>query len=485
MDQTEVKKAVEEKPQKTGKKKKINPFLIYVFIMLIATAVSLAITLSRNFSGVVNAFKSCDYRWILVANAVVLLTFMIDALVILIFMRLYTTKYHYHQALAVSTIGAFYAGITPGGSGGQVTQAVTLKKQGSQISNAASILVMYFILYKTALLILEIITVAFKWRLMGEIGSIPVKIGAVNFSIPLAPLTIIGFIFTIVTTSALFLMSYSHKFHNLVMHYGVGFLARMHLVKNPDKTRENLRIQVENYKIELRRLLSNIRVTILILLLLVVMLIIKFSLPWFIGIALNGYGKDSAGGFSFSAFMDACFMSNYHTMIMSLIPIPGSAGVSEVFFNKLFENYYINAGVVSAAQILWRTVSFYIPLIVTCIFTFSYRSSPKKEEVEINRKTFVTMQLATYEERKFSSDTLYETSQNTRKEFQSRIREVLLPKLKKDKNEKKNYKLDDSDLNDVSPFSLNNELREDNSLNKKKKKKHNKDDNEWRDFNIK
>ena len=62
-------------------------------------------------------------------------------------------------------------------------------------------------------------------------------------------------------------MSYSHRIHNFIMHYGVGFLAKIKILKHPDQTRESLRIQVENFKIELRRLLSNIPITITILVL--------------------------------------------------------------------------------------------------------------------------------------------------------------------------------------------------------------------------
>ena len=45
-------------------------------------------------------------------------------------------------------------------------QAYTLKKQGSEISAAASILVMYFILYQVALIILDLIRLKEKTLLM-------------------------------------------------------------------------------------------------------------------------------------------------------------------------------------------------------------------------------------------------------------------------------------------------------------------------------
>ena len=462
-------------------------YLIYILLMVALTAGSLTITLSSNFVGVANAFKQMDYRWFLAGVGVTLFTFILDACVIWIFMRLYTRKYHIHQGLAVSIVGRFYSDITPGESGGQVTQTVTLKNQGTQISNAASIIVMYSILFRFAVTIFDLITVLFKFNLMNQIGVVPVSLWNVHFSVPLYPLTIIGFIINLLIIIGLFTMSYSHRMHNFVMHYGIGLLSRLHIIKEPDKKRDSIRVQVENFKIELRRLLSNIRVTILILLLFFLILICKYSIPWFMGMALNGYGEGATGGVSFNAFMDACFLSNYHRMIVGLIPIPGGAGISEVFFTKFFENYYASIDIASAAQILWRTATFYIVILVTGLVTLLYKSSPKEEAVEINRKTFVAMQLETYEERKTSSDTLYETTQISRKELQARLKKVLLPKINKAHNEeiKKNYKLDDTDINESSPFKVNDELLSITKVEDKKRKYHKQEDIEWRDFNIK
>ena len=88
----------------------------------------------------------------------------------------------------------------------------------------------------------------------------------------------------------LFLMSYSHGIHNFILHRGINFLAKIKLVKNPEEKRETLRVQVENFKIELRRLLSNIPIFLLMIVCWTLILIIRFSIPFFAGLALNGFG---------------------------------------------------------------------------------------------------------------------------------------------------------------------------------------------------
>lgn len=484
MPENEVKK--EETSSLSDKKKKkksgLRKYLLYISFVLVATGLSLFLSLKDNFNAIVNAFANCNYMWIGIIVGVMLLSVIIDGLVITIFMRLYTRKYHLHQGVAVGMIGAFYSGITPGASGGQVMQAYTLKKQGTQISNAASLLVMYFIIYQVDLMVFDIVTVSYKASLLQQIGSIHIALGGTSFDLSLVPLTILGFLLNLSIIGLLFLMSYSHRIHNFIMHYGVGLLAKLHILKNPDKTRESLRIQVENFKIELRRLLSNVRVSLTIFILVFIWLMCRFSIPWFAGMALNGYSETTTGGPTVGAFWDACFMSSYHQMVTGLLPLPGGAGVSELFFSTLFQNYYKNAETITAAQIIWRTATFYIVLLVSGLVSALYKASPKEKALEVDRRTFVTMQFETYEERKRSSDTLYETSQMSRKELQNRLRDVLMPKIKKERKEKKDYKLDDADLKESSPFMVDEEFI---PKNRKKKKHRHDDDIEWRDFDIK
>ncbi len=465
------------------KKSAIRRYAIYIVLVLVATSLSLFLTLKGHSKDIAKAFANADINWIGAIIAIMLFSIIIDGLVITIFMRLYTRKYHLHQGIAVSMIGTFYSGITPSAKGGQVMQAYTLKKQGTQISNAASLLVMYFILYHFALIIFDVITVIFKADLMTTMW-ISGKIGSWTFTLPLAPLTIIGFVFNLSAILILLLMSYSHRMHNFIMHYGVGLLARLHILKHPDQTRESLRIQVENFKIELRRLLSNVRVTLLIITLLLIGLICKFSIPWFAGMALKAYDTSSIGGPTVKSFFDACFMSGYHQMITGLFPIPGGAGVSELFFSSLFDNFYSNTlSYTSSVLLIWRSSTYYITVLLAGIVTVLYKASPKEETLNVDRKTFVTMQFETYEERKQSSDTLYKTSQMSRKELQKKLKEALTIKGRKEKEDNKvQYQLDDTDIIDQSPFNIDEDI-----VPSKTKKKHlyRKEDIKWRDFNIK
>ena len=326
-------------------------------------------------------------------------------------------------------------------------QVYTLKKQGIEVSNAASIMVMWFILYQSNLIVFDILAILVEWNKILSISSFTFTFG--SFSITLLPLIVIGFALNLGTLALLFLMSYSHRFHNFIMHYMVNFLAKLHIIKNPDKSRENLRVQVENFKIELRRLQSNVPVTILLSIMFLANFFLRFAIPYFTGLSLH-----SVGDFSFMKMMDTCFLSAFHQMVTGVFPIPGGAGVSELFFATIFKDIIgattdasgaiIRSAEVNmaSAQILWRTATFHIVVIISGFVSALYRGRPQENYSYANRQTFVNLQLETYETRKVSADTLYETSQLSKKSIVNKLgsldpNEDLPTKTTRKKNKKK------------------------------------------------
>lgn len=446
-----------ETPEES-KKKSFLKFFVYFLIIIVLTGLALFISLYKDYRAVFTALKHSDWRFLLIIFGIVAICYLIEAFTIFAFSRLYTRKYKYHQGLAAVMVNAFYSDITPGASGGQIMEAYTMKKQGMEVSTSASILIMSFIVYQICLIVLGAVGIVFSNGLLASIATFNLNINGAIIPVPTILFTVAGFALNVLVILGLFLMSYSHKFHNFILHRGINFLAKIKLVKNPEEKREILRIQVENFKIELRRLISNIPIFALMILCWSTILILKFSIPFFAGLALDGYGYcinsdgslvvnailDSRGqvaGFApvistgqanIQSFWQAVFLSSYHQMASGLVPIPGAAGISEYFFNTIFSKYYISSYITTAAQIIWRFSTFHIVLLVAGIVAATYRSSPKNQVHHANRRAFVTLQYQTYVERKASSDTMFETSSLSAKAVQARLRSL----KKKEKEEK-------------------------------------------------
>ena len=448
----------EDKERNEKKKSKLK-FFGYFLIIIALTGLALFLSLKDDYELVINALKHSDWRYLLIIVGLVTLAFLIEAFTIFVFSRLYTRRYKYHQGLAAVMVCAFYSDITPGASGGQIMEAYTMKKQGIEASTGASILVMSFIVYQICLIALGAVGIIFSNGLLSSIATFELNINGFIVHVPTIVFTIGGFLLNVIVIMLLFLMSYSHGFHNFILHRGINFFAKLHLIKKPEEKRESLRIQVENFKIELRRLLSNIPVFLLMLICFTSILIIRFSIPFFAGLALNGYGycinpdgsllvqailddRNAIVGFApvlstgqadIYSFWQAVFLSSYHQMATGLVPIPGAAGISEYFFATIFSKYYTSRYIATAAQIIWRFSTFHIVLVVSGIVAALYHSSPKNEVHHANRKTFVTLQYQTFEERKLSANTMFETSSLSSKAIQNRLKKL-------DKEEKERIK---------------------------------------------
>jgi hypothetical protein len=163
-------------------------------------------------------------------------------------------------------------------------------------------------------------------------------------------------------------------------------------------------------------------------------------------------------------------------MITGLIPIPGSAGVSEYVFTMLFCNknnpaegfFFVSEASISevengwamfsvksqalavSALLMWRSITFIIPIILAGITTAFYRASPK-EEVDRhgdipNRQTFVALQNETYVMRKEEVDAIVETATVSRR--------AILERLKGNNQDKKNKKKRTSKAEEEKPYNV-------------------------------
>ena len=461
MDNRELEKKVQEKEEQiaSGKaqdKKSTWKYVLNISIVLIATGIAIFFAIKDDAKEIWHTLSSANGYYLLVVVGLMAGCILVRSFILFCFAHLFTRKYHFHQAIAVDQIGQFYNAITPGASGGQIMQAYTYKKQGVAVSSAVSILAMYSIVYQAVLIVFGTVSFIVKYDFITALGYIPtsIKIEEVPINLPIWPLTIIGFLLNVGVIAIVFLMGYWHGFHNFVMGPVVTILNKIKIVKDPDKTRENLRIQVENFKIEFRRLSTNIPFLILVILSFSVYMCVKFCIPYFVGKAL---GNESPS----ASFWDCIFLSNYHQMITGLIPIPGSAGVSEFVFYNLFMNSdnletgffcaYTNGIADGAATrtlchsslLVWRSSTFVIPILIGGLVAAFYRSSPKNEAHVggdlPNRQTFYSLQKETYVQRYEEVASLVETSRLSREAILEKMKPKKRTNKKGKKKKKKNY----------------------------------------------
>jgi len=477
MDAKDLEKKVQEKEEqieqgKPKNKKTAWKYVLNISLVLIATGLAIFFAIKDDANEIWKTLKTADATYLLVILGMMLGCILVRSFILFCFAHLFVKKYHFHQAIAVDQIGQFYNAVTPGASGGQIMQAYTYKKQGVPVSSAVSILAMYSIVYQIMLIIFGTVSFIIKYDFITALGYIPtnIKINDVAINLPIWPLTIVGFMLNVGVVAIVFLMGYWHGFHNFIMGPVITFLHKIKIIKDADKQRENLRIQVENFKIEFRRLSTNIPFLLLVVVSFTVYMIIKFGIPYFVGKALGNQSPSAS-------FLDCILLSNYHQMITGLIPIPGSAGISEFVFYNLFMNEQnwtsgffcvfdelnevdpaATRTLARSSLLVWRSSTFVIPILIGGFVAAFYRSSPKNEahmSGDIpNRQTFVSLQKETYVERAEEVSSLVETSKLSR----DAIIEKLKPKKKKPGSGKKKKKDAPANLEkqDYDEYELDN-----------------------------
>ncbi len=435
-------------------KKKLNKYILYIILIVGLTAFVLGVSLSgeTSYNGenlptiivVGKMFSTMNIGYIFLFIGLLFLYYLLSSFCLFLFARLYTKKYKFHQAMSNQMVGSFYNYICPGGfySGGQFAQAITFKRQGVNISNAASVLVMQFIMFQICLLLLGLISL-FKIDKVLNIGIITI---GNSFEIPIVLFIILGFLLNAIIIITILLVSHSHRFHNFVLNHGVNLLYKLHIITDLEKKRDQYRIQIENFRIELRRLQSNIPFTILLFIITMLILCIYDSFPYVVGLSLNAFANPSED--IFNRIFESIAFTNYHQMICGIIPIPGNAGISEFIFTSLFSNYYdpsfVNSGI-KASMLLWRMLTYYIPLLISAIFAVFYRpkGTPKTEErfYSLERSTFVTLQIEAFNHKNLGLNEEKNVKTLETKNIESKLKKdddveikVIINKEEKDEN---------------------------------------------------
>jgi hypothetical protein len=234
-------------------------------------------------------------------------------------------------------------------------------------------------------------------------------------SFPTITLSLFGFFLNFIVIASIFFLAYSKFLHNLVINGIMGLLGKLRLIRHPETTKANLQIQIENFRIELRRLQSNIPVTVVLFFIFFLKYFLVYSLPYVISISISTITVSGN-------LWDFVFMTSYLNVITNLAPLPGSAGFSELFFSHLFQSLLGSYSATVAPQIIWRSITFYMTFIISGFTAAFYRSAPQEDNFKSDRRTFVDLQRSTLAIRKKSSDTAWETAQLSRKDLEAKLR---------------------------------------------------------------
>jgi uncharacterized protein (TIRG00374 family) len=385
-------------------KKKSKKFTINIVIIILVAFSFTAYTLltDNNLGLVLNAFSEANIWTIGLIFLIMSIVILVESTILYILARLYTTRYTLRKGIGNYFIGAFFSHITPSSSGGQFAQAYTFKQQGIELANAASILVMHFLLYQIAQVFFGALALIFRFDTFSS-SALPITIGTFSFSI--IDISLIGFAINFLIIFGILVLAKSKFIHNVLVSSIVSFLGFIKIIKKPKTVNENLKIQIENFGIELRRLQSNTAVTVVLLGLFFIRMTLTNSLPYFSALAIPSIDLSNTNIF------DSIFMTAYLNVIVNFAPLPGAVGFSEFFFSYLFQGLFGGYSQTIAPQLIWRGVTFYFTLILGSLVVLFYRFGKRHNVLMEDTTSFVELQKQTIEIRRQTSEMMFHTSE--------------------------------------------------------------------------
>jgi glycosyltransferase 2 family protein len=406
-----------------SKKYKIN--ILVIFLVAIGFTLFTLLT-DDNLNSVISAFSQANVWMIAVILLVMVGIILLEGVILFILARLYTTRYNLRKSINNYFIGVFFSHITPSGTGGQFAQAYAFSKQGIEIANAASILVMHFLLSQIAQVIFGIIALLFR---LEKFLAITQTVNLFGASIPILYLSLLGFAVNFFVIFFILALAKSKFLHKNIVNGVVALLGKLKVIKNPDKVKSNLQVQIENFRIESKRLQSNTPVTIVLLILFFVRMSFANAIPYLSAMALPSIDLSQTNIF------DGIFMTAYLNVIIYFAPLPGSVGFSEFFFSFLFQSLFGGYAQTIAPQLIWRGVTFYLTLIIGAISVIAFRIGNKDSKIVQGGDAFVELQKSTIEIRRQTSEMMFSTGEmssvNIQKRFSRMARDFFGFKTKK------------------------------------------------------
>lgn len=259
------------------------------------------------------------------------------------------SKISYKDCFQTSMVGQLFNCITPFASGGQPVQAYRLTKCGMPLGQASCALLAKFIIYQFVLTFYTLVVIVFKLKFfLSEVPgfTLLVLIGFAANSVVMA--AILGVGFAPVTTKRI-LMAIARFFH------------KIKLVKNMEKLETKIDNESERFYADFALLKANPKAFIAPALMTIVQLTAFFTVPYFVCLSLSATGINYVTVICAAAFV---------LLISSFVPLPGGSGGAEGGFYLFFGMFFVSAsGLLSVAIILWRLMTFYLPILAGLVAT--------------------------------------------------------------------------------------------------------------------
>lgn len=332
-------------------KKLIKNYVFNICLVLCLGGFVFWLSFKDNYEEVFDMLRNMNPLFFGLGVLVTVLVQLTIGLTLTLLTKISNPHYRLKDGFVNALVASLFHGITPSASGGQFAQIYVYRKQKVDISDAASVLWMDFIIYQATMIAVVFCLLLIRLAYFKKYFS--------NLLI----LVILGFLINSCVVVGLFALVKFPKVYTWVTTRGIEIGVKLHLIKNREKVLANIDGQLKRFDSEATKLQQHRKVIVQVVICNIFRLLLYYSIPYFCFLAL-GINVD------IKVLIDIIAMSSFVSMINAFIPIPGASGGTEATFVLMFSSMFgiVNA---SSSMLLWRILSYYLVLIFGMI-AFGY-----------------------------------------------------------------------------------------------------------------
>lgn len=325
------------------KKKKL---ILSIILFIVIVFLTFYIIFSKNdISGMWAAINSINIKYIILLCIMMISYFFVQGIFFKELLKTLNIKINILRGTFYAIVEFFFSAITPGSAGGQPLVLYYMGKDGISMKKSPILLMYSTIMFKIYIMFFSIIIILFKSDLITSYGPI------------VFTMFVLGIICDIVIVSVYLLFMYSKKVIRVILNGYYSIVNK--LFKKGYNIEEKINESLNQYSNNANLIKKDIPKLLKCLLITFIQRTIMFSMVYVIyrGFGFNGFG-----------YFEFLLLQVFIQMCLEAMFVPGATGVSELLSNSLFVTYF--GSLATTSMLLFRTMSFYVPLIVISILIF-------------------------------------------------------------------------------------------------------------------
>lgn len=334
--------------------------IIYILIVAIPLIMlSILFFSPRGFENFFRQLSKLSIRWLLLAAILMLLYWSFEAMAIHSISHSYNIKKRFRDSFSSVMVAQFFNSVTPFAAGGQPAQVFYMVRNGIDTGSASSIVMVRFLVYQSILTMYSFVVMLFSYNYFRHKINLLFTMSVLGLSVHASMI-----IFTI-------LFSYNRTLTHKIINFVFTILKKVRIVKRVEEAEKKIEDSLANFHDNAYMLKEYPQLLFKTALLIFLQLTCFFSIPFFIYLSF---------GFSGTSFFYLFSAAVFIATVISIVPLPGSAGGAEGGF-YLFFGLFFSGNAIVLAILLWRIITYYSCIGVGVFFTVipSKRRTDKKE----------------------------------------------------------------------------------------------------------